>query len=189
MIKNVQFDPLALIIVSVSYLASYSLVSGFISPLQAYLGLGSSGLYSLLFLPHGVRMLTMFFYRWMGIVYLMPSVLIMWYLEAYVNDLDIKLASAFLNVIACFLGWFVVFGVFARSDRLQSLRTWVRLLISGVVASLFNSLSHAYLYRDVLPTHEMFLGYLIGDIFGQIALMILLIYVFRSMRLFKNHTF
>ena len=55
---------LALLIVSIAYIVTFSLTFGFVFPLQQLLLSGISTQVSLLFLPHGVRVLTLYFYGW-----------------------------------------------------------------------------------------------------------------------------
>ena len=63
---------LTLLIVSVAYIVTFSLTFGFVFPLQQLLLSGISTQVGLLFLPHGVRVLTLYFYGWRGMFYLLP---------------------------------------------------------------------------------------------------------------------
>ncbi len=57
-------------LISVAYIIMFSLTFGFIFPLQQVLFSGVSAQIGLLFLPHGVRVLTLYFYGWRGMLYL-----------------------------------------------------------------------------------------------------------------------
>ena len=52
------------LIVSVGYIVTFSLTFGFVFPLQQLLFSGVSTQVGLLFLPHGVRVITLYFYGW-----------------------------------------------------------------------------------------------------------------------------
>ena len=61
------------LIVSVAYIVTFSLTFGFVFPLQQLLFSGVSTQVGLLFLPHGVRVITLYFYGWRGMFYLLPA--------------------------------------------------------------------------------------------------------------------
>ena len=65
---------LTFLIVSCVYIVTFSLTFGFVFPLQQLLFSGVSTQVSLLFLPHGVRVLTLYFYGWRGMFYLLPEI-------------------------------------------------------------------------------------------------------------------
>ena len=60
------------VIVSVFYITAYSLTLGFVAPLQQMLFSNVITELSLLFLPHGVRVLVVYFFGWRGVLYLIP---------------------------------------------------------------------------------------------------------------------
>lgn len=66
-----------LIIVSFAYIISYSLTSGFVYPIQTTLLPDVSEKTGLLFLPHGVRIIAVYYLGWKAILFLLPSTYLM----------------------------------------------------------------------------------------------------------------
>ena len=76
------------LIVSVAYILTFSLTFGFAFPLQQLLFSGVSTQVSLLFLPHGVRVITLYFYGWRGVFYLLPASYLMILLSVEHTETD-----------------------------------------------------------------------------------------------------
>ena len=71
------------LIVSLAYITSYTLTNGFIVPLQSMLLPSYTTTISLLFLPHGIRVLAAYYYGWKAFFYLIPSTYLMWFVIVY----------------------------------------------------------------------------------------------------------
>lgn len=94
---------LTFLIVSVVYIVTFSLTFGFVLPLQQLLFSGVSTQVSLLFLPHGVRVLTLYFYGWRGMFYLLPVsyLMILLSVEQTGQDLLAPVVSWCAVTLAC----------------------------------------------------------------------------------------
>lgn len=177
------FNLSAFVLASIAYIASFSLMKGFVSPVQEILAPEMPQNVSLLFLPHGVRMLVFFYFGVLGYAYLLPASLLMWFLETYGNHQVMLPFGALLSAVSCHLG--VILAKSLPTRRTQDPNSdWTLLLAAGVIGSLFNSVSLTLLYRDGIHIITL-VGYLFGDTLGQLALMFLLIAFARVARTFN----
>ena len=93
----------AFIIISVAYIASYTLVAGFIAPLQGLILPTFTTSISLLFLPHGIRVLAAYYYGWKALPLLLPSMYLMWFITVYASNIPLHPLSPLLSGIACII--------------------------------------------------------------------------------------
>ena len=171
----------AFIIISVAYIASYTLVAGFIAPLQGLILPTFTTSISLLFLPHGIRVLAAYYYGWKALPLLLPSMYLMWFITVYANNISLHPLSPLFSGIACIIA---VKFVFKNIKHIIE-KEWKLLLLAGLVGSFLNGLSHSFLVHKSFLTTSL-IGYTIGDILGQILLMIMFIYILKFIKLFKN---
>ncbi|SHM69468.1 hypothetical protein SAMN05443432_11238 [Roseovarius litoreus] len=134
----------------------------------------------LLYLPHGIRVLTAWLYGWKSILHILPGQVVTHIIFLGPASL---LGVGFFDVIGgASIGYI---GVLAALYLLQGHKTgllarpWVLILLAGVIASLANS-AIKIMVHDALPK-EVF-GYLLGDITGLVLLMIILLYIFKVER-------
>src|SRR5210317_968193 len=144
-----------LVVVSVAYLASYTMTSGFILPMQKLAFPEHVDLFCLLFLPHGVRMLSVYYFGFSGLLYLIPPSYVMWFFDTLVNGLDLHVLGSLVSAGGCYLGLVLINAVVKFGSQRPLLKEWQILLLAGLA------------------------GYMIGDVFGQFALMLGLMVVFR----------
>lgn len=170
-----------LLIVSFFYIVAYSLTLGFIVPLQQMLLGNVSPAICLLFLPHGVRILAMYFYGWKTIFYIMPASYLFLALSNYTGS-GLDPLAPIVSIVACYLGYTGSAFVLRQEEKQLSIRKWKFFIIVGVTSSLANGLSLSLLqHGDNQITSA--LGYLIGDVSGLLACLFLLMYGFRFARL------
>jgi len=94
------------LVVSVAYITAYSLVLGFVSPLQQILLSNVILEVSLLFLPHGIRVLSFWFFGWRAAIYLLPAAYLMMVVSAQAG-ISLDLWSPLGNILACLLGFWI----------------------------------------------------------------------------------
>ena len=167
-----------LVVVSVAYLASYTMTSGFILPLQKLAFPEHVGLFCLLFLPHGVRMLSVYYFGFSGLLYLVPASYMMWFFDTRVNGLDLHVLGALVSAAGCYLGLVLVNAVAKSAMQRVAFKEWQILLLAGLAGSGLNALGKAIL-NSSFSAWYLVAGYMIGDVFGQFALMLGLMVVFR----------
>ena len=156
-----------IVFVTVAYVTSFALVQGFVFPIQSSVMPEAALSFSLLFLPHGVRVIAFHFYGWKAALYLLPAVYISWGIAALEGSTN-SLVSPLVSILACLAAWFIfqngriIRGPFQRTGVVSSL------VIMGTIASFFNSIGLSYLNSaDWIITG--FLGYLVGDTLGMLA--------------------
>lgn len=173
-----------LLIVSAAYIASYTLVGGFIAPLQTILLPEFTTSISLLFLPHGVRLLAVHYFGWKAIPLLIPSSYLMWYITVFGGGITIGPLQPLASLVACFVGYKLVALVVSGSQARFGKQEWKLLIAVGVLSSFLNGIFNTMLQGSAQLSLDIF-GYMIGDILGQVALMLILIYILKFLRLFK----
>ena len=186
-----QFSFYNFTIVVVSYLASYLLVFKVISPIQAQYILNTE-LVSLLFLPHGVRVLTCVLYGpRLGAFYLFVAEIltVFWTGNLAVYDpltLTILFTLGALSVPIAF-----VFLEFIHEDTKIGLtkvnhNTIKTIAYLALISSIINSIGHA-LVLDGFSTFEVqpriILKFLTGDLLGTLVLFLCLRVVLNRVKL------
>jgi hypothetical protein len=133
---------------------------------------------SLLFFPHGLRIIVAYFYRWQSIPYLFPVSL---YYALQFHYPEAPFTTVLLvAVLVSSVGYIgLIIALIIKSiffPGLPERKDWITMLIAGGCASVLNTLGHKFLLgiKDALV-----LGYLIGDISGLFFLLVSLIYAFR----------
>lgn len=182
---------LTFLIVSVVYIVTFSLTFGFVFPLQQLLFSGVSTQVGLLFLPHGVRVLTLYFYGWRGMFYLLPVSYLMILLS--VDQTGQDLLAPVVSLVCCYFGMQFIRLVFldTKSVSLKP-QDWKLMVLGGVAASIFNGLGLALLdhgQESVVANSTKFfevLGYVIGDVLGLVICLIFMVYLFRMVRHLKT---
>ena len=169
---------------------TFSLTFGFVFPLQQLLFSGISTQVGLLFLPHGVRVLTLYFYGWRGMFYLLPVSYLMILLSVEQTGQD--LLAPVVSLVCCYFGIQAIRLVFSDTISVSlKPQDWKLMVLGGVAASIFNALGLALLDHgqgSVAPNSTRFfevLGYVTGDVLGLVICLLFMVYFFRMVRHFK----
>ena len=168
------------LIVSIAYIICYTLVGGFIYPLHMILVPEFPTAISLLFLPHGVRMLTLHHFGWRSIPLLLPASYLMWFISVFGFNIPMHPFGPFASMAACGLGYGLMTLLF-RTGSFRINREWQFLIAAGALGSFFNGVSNSFLNGTAQLTTDTFY-YMIGDVSGQIVFMLLGIYVLKFVR-------
>lgn len=132
---------------------------------------------SLIFLPHGVRVLSAWLFRWRAVPYLLPGVLA----GHLFNYGPVMTPQLFLGMV---VGLVCAPLAFALMDRIglafrpgASQRThWRDIVLTGAVASVFNSVLTSLAYGNGLATTS---ARFLGDIGGTVVCLAILLVVLR----------
>ena len=172
------------LIVTIAYCSLFLFTFAVLMPLQDIFFYWLPMSISLLFLPHGVRILTTYFYGWKSIFYLLPGHLITWAYLKYALESEQDVYSVLISISASFLAVCLVFRSWSSHSDSQLGSHWKLIVLAGALASLGNGLGHALLYGNLIDTAfiSLTLGYLIGDVSGLFFLMLALIFVNRLVR-------
>ena len=154
-----------------------------IFPIEAAL-LGSlTSISSVLFLPHAVRVLSTWLLGPKALFALIPAEVIIhaiWGLDfSYPQSLLIPLFSASSALIGFESLRLLGYNMYSYANLLPN---WRGVIIAGIIASFFNSITGALLKGELINKGqllEVIIRYLIGDIAGLIICMLMLILIFR----------
>ena len=176
--------------VSVAYIITFSVTLGFIFPLQQLLLSNVPSYIGLFFLPHGVRILTLYFYGWRGMFYLFPASMLMSILAG--NQTWWSLLPVLVSIPCCYLG--VQFVRILFSDTISvsfAIKDWKLLFWGGVVGSVFNGFGLTLLnqtYKLTVDNSALLLevmGFVVGDVLGLVFCLLSIVYLFRMIRFIK----
>lgn len=165
-------------LVSGSYLAALFLTFGLLMSIDERLSPVWANFTSLVFLPHGVRVLAAWLYGWRSVLYLAPGVIVGHY-YLYGTHLDAGLVGGWIAGLACAPLAFTllrVAGLDLRPSRRRRRTHWRDILLVGGVASVFNSGFSGLAYGNDLATMS---ARFVGDIMGTLVCLLLLMAAFR----------
>jgi uncharacterized membrane protein YeaQ/YmgE (transglycosylase-associated protein family) len=155
-------------IISFSYIASYTLVAGFFYPLQTLLFPNLTTTISLLFLPHGIRILAAYYYGWKSFLLIIPAAYFMWIISVYGFQIPLHPIQPIVSVLSCILGIKIISKKLTYNFR----EDIPFLIIAGIIGSILNGLFNSLLINDTFLSTQV-LSYIFGDVLGQIVLMLL----------------
>ena len=169
------------IIVTIAYLVAFALTTAIFAPIQSMYLTAVPPAISLLFLPHGVRILAAYFLGWRSIFYLIPSGYLTYFLWIQTQGVNLDFTAPIVSIIAAYIGVVLIGLIPSIGFRDFNLSAWKWLLLAGFLGSILNGLGHGLLQSEFNLSTQV-LGYAIGDVSGQFALMICLIYYFKHVR-------
>ena len=174
-------------IVTIAYCSLFLFTFAVLMPLQDVFFYWLPMNVSLLFLPHGVRILTAYFYGWKSMLYLLPGHVITWAYLRFALESEQNVYSSLVSISASFLAVCVVFRSWSSHSDSQLRSHWKLIVGAGALASFGNGIGHAFLYGHLIDTAfiSLTVGYLIGDVSGLFFLMLTLIVMNRQARLWR----
>ena len=155
-------------IISFSYIAGYTLVAGFLAPLQSLLFPGFTTSISLMFLPHGIRILAAYYYGWKSFLLLMPAMYFMWMISVYGFNVLLHPLQPIVSILSCILGIKIISKKLTYNFR----EDIPFLIIAGITGSILNGLFNSLLMSNTILSPHV-LNFIFGDGLGQIALMLI----------------
>ena len=193
-INRYRFSKELFTIVFSSYCICFLFVELLISPLQLLAGLPQTSYASLMYLPHGVRVLSVWLYKEKAVIPLFFSHLFI-YVVFWLEGLTVaeNIAMVLVGTLCAplaflFVGW-IGFDVSLRNSKIMH---WRSILLIGFLASIFNSLGNSFILSPhIEPSLHLLTAstYLIGDTLGVFILLLTLLFGFRLARKKSaNHT-
>ncbi len=169
------------VIVSVAYITAYSLTLGFVAPVQKILMSSVAIEVGLLFLPHGVRVLAIYFLGWKAVFYLLPASYLMMVLSAQAG-IDLNPWLVIVSPVACYIGFELVARFLPERTPPRRFPRWQYFGVIAFVSSVLNSLGITLVFKQELDL-LVATGYLMGDMAGFFVCFLILMYAFRFARL------
>lgn len=174
-----RFSMQAMGVVTTAYIGSFIVMNVLISPVQKALFPGLPALVSLVFLPHGVRILTFYFCGWMGLIYLLPGAFLMWILVVFGAGLNgYHIAGTAVSLISCYAGVILARHFFKRLWASSARFSWQQIMMAGTIGSIGNAAGLSLLQFSA-PGPMIFSAYLFGDIAGLFLVLVFLMGAFR----------
>jgi hypothetical protein len=170
-----------LLTISAAYLAAYVLAIYALLPLQSAYTPQLASYASLLFLPHGIRVLGAWLYGWKAIPLLAPAALLTHWLNLGADGFTLVGIVGVFSGIFCAVLTFWVLSHIGMDFRLTADRraNWREIMLAGSIASVINTFGMGWAFDHNLATLG---GYFIGDISGMFACMFALMLVFKALR-------
>ena len=181
------------LIIVLLYVVCHGLTALVVTPIQSIFLPDVTVFASLMYLPHGVRVLATWAYGWKAVPALIVGVSLSAWLFSSSEDLNflepaliesilVGSASAFIAFeLARFAGYNFYFG---GTKKLR----WKGMIAVGALSSVINSLGQTLVYSELINLHELigvWAVYALGDLMGLIVCMVVLMFVFRWSRVFS----
>ena len=176
-------------VIFIAYLIAFAVVDFVVEPVQRYFVSSSTIVSSLLFIPHGIRVIA----AWLcGVRAILPLILAeflgsMWLWQPDVGT-SVLLGSSIVGGLCVYLT-FEVFrftGIELQSGGKHSgLTNWKSLILLAGIASIFNSIGKQVCFENLAPLADEILivsMFWLGDTLGTLACLLLLIGVRRRFR-------
>ena len=137
--------------------------------------------FSVVFLPHGIRVLAVCFLGWCGLIYLLPSSYLMWATSVYESSIDLTIMSPVASLSVVYVAVRMV-KTYSRSQNKGAVSfSWKECLVIAAIASVLNGVAHSMLYGSAF-NWILIIVYSSGDMAGQIVLLFLMIALMRLNR-------
>ena len=169
-------------VVSVCYLLASLVAFEVLMPVQKSLFPGVGGDASLLFLPHGVKVLSAWLLGWRVCIALFPGVFAIFFHFAGMGVFEPHRMAAILIAVLVPPAMFHLVKLFGRdlSPQAHTRPRWASIMAVGVLISVVSSVLSNLAFGN---SPQNYFVYLIGDVFGLFFLSLILMFLFRAWRL------
>jgi hypothetical protein len=169
------------LVVSVAYIGAYMLSIYALLPFQSSYTPQLASYASLLFLPHGVRVLAAWLYGWKAIPLVAPAALLTHWMNLGADGFTLGGMIGVFSGIVCAALTFWTLSQIGMDFRLTADKraNWRDIMLAGSIASVINTFGMGWAFDHNFATLG---GYFIGDISGMFACMFVLMFVFSAQR-------
>ncbi|MBW3243803.1 hypothetical protein KUV57_14130 [Epibacterium sp. DP7N7-1] len=178
------------VMIALTYIICHGITIWVIAPAQRFFLDDVSVLASLAYLPHGVRVLSIWLVGWRALLPLVVGAILanLIFTSADILDLmhDMMWLSLAMSVLSAYFAFELLrasgISAYAGGGRRVN---WRKLLLAGLLASVFNSISQTLIFSGILaPSGKLteLASFAIGDLLGQVVLMFGLMMIFRALR-------
>lgn len=172
------------VFVMIVYTVSFWIIDFFIMPIQLKYFTFVSEHICLLFLPHAVRLLTIWLYGFKGLIYMLIVTQFSYYL-IYDNH-----PTGYLHFIAPFVAPLTAYFLLELFKRYGSnpyeIKNWKTLISVGILVSFIHGYILAFIYGFTNDTFLNTFFYAVGDLNGLLLALLVLFGYFKLERLFFN---
>ena len=173
------------IITFLAYILTYGLHFYLISPLEHLYNNVLTGFASLFFLPHAVRVLSVWMLGPKALIGLLPAHYFIGYLR-YPDRawLDLDMLAPLVASLSAVLAFevFKLANLNLYLDSLQKALHWRTLLLVGAAASVFNAIGLTFVYQGYIAPASMYTlmtKYLVGDFLGLVLGLFIIMFICR----------
>lgn len=128
---------------------------------------------SILYLPHGVKIILFFIYRYISIL----PIFLASYLYGYTLDFNIvHLIGSFIGILAIFVAFFLC-SFLLKNETMDSTKfqLWRLLIVVTFFSTILNAIFQSMLISFIFKDFNLNLLFLFGDIMGSITIIFLTI--------------
>jgi hypothetical protein len=176
---------LPILLTSSSYVLAFAITFAVLMPLQNAVLPAFGNYASLLFLPHGVRVIAAWLYSWRSLLFLAPgAVLTHSYLYGSGGFSFDYMVAVFSGAVCAAFG-FSFFALLGMDFRLSNPNrvNWRDVMLAGAASSIVNSVGTKIFFgNDVQTAAARFFG----DLTGMVVSIFILMLIFRAMRQFGS---
>jgi hypothetical protein len=169
------------VIVSIAFIVASSLTLGFVIPVQGLLSQYAIPEIGLIFLPHGIRVIAFHYLGWKAVLHMIPASYLFWALSN-TSGSELDVLSPIVSMVACYIGFLGATVVVHKEDIGNKISTWKYFVIAGATSSVVNGVALSWLQFEDTPFSAL-VGYVVGDTLGLAVCLVVLMYVFRLLRL------
>lgn len=171
----------AFVLLSIAHMATFALSMYVLLPLQAEYTPRLASYASLLFLPHGVRVLGAWLLGWKVIPLFIPTAVFTHSLNFGLDGFTLIGLAGMLSGTVCAALTFWALSFVGMDFRLSSDKqaNWRDVMIAGCIASTINTFGMGYAFNHNTATLA---GYFIGDVSGTFACIFVLMLFFKLLR-------
>ena len=181
------------LVIVTAYIFCHGLTSFVVTPVQSMVLPKATVFASLMYLPHGVRVLATWAYGWKAIPALIVGVSISAWLFRPAEELDFLEPALLEGILVGALSAFLAFELarllgfnfyFGSSRKLN----WKGMIVIGAISSIINSIGQTIVFSGLINVDQLaktLAIYAIGDLVGLVTCMIALMFVFRWIRGFE----
>ena len=113
-------------------------------------------------LPHGIRVLVIYFLGWRGLLYLLPSSYLIWATTVYGNSIDLSVLSPVVSLTVVYVAVRMIKTYEGSSNKDVFDFSWKECL---VIVSVLNNVALSMLYGSAF-NWILIIGYSSGDMAG-----------------------
>lgn len=166
---------------SIAFIVASSLTLGFVIPVQGLLSQYAIPEIGLIFLPHGIRVIAFHYLGWKAVLHMIPASYLFWALSN-TSGSELDVLSPIVSMVACYIGFLGATVVVHKEDIGNKISTWKYFVLAGATSSVVNGLALSWLQFADTPLSAL-VGYVVGDTLGLAVCLVVLMYVFRLLRL------